>query len=132
MPYKPLQFGGNLPPTSSILGNPVKVSQQVKPSCQFDAVRQTLDLLEDNSHLPGSRTLSCSSIVSNPGSLVATPEQIELFWSSTQEESAVRKATTVAYERLVKKPQLTTKREAVMRFFRFRKSTQRREAEQLT
>lgn len=44
----------------------------------------------------------------------------------------MRKATTVAYERLVKKPQLTTKREAVMRFFRFRKSTQRREAEQLT
>ncbi|KUF95905.1 Hsp70-binding protein 1 [Phytophthora nicotianae] len=132
VPYKPLRFGGSLPPTFSILGNPVNVSRQAKPFRQVDAVRQTLDLLDDNGHRLSSRTLSCTSIVSNPGSLVATPEQIEMFWSSEEEEASARKATTVAYERLVKKPQRTTKREAVMRFFKFRKSTQRREAEQLT
>ncbi|ETO69583.1 hypothetical protein F441_13726 [Phytophthora nicotianae CJ01A1] len=132
VPYKPLRFGGSLPPTFSILGNPVNVSHQAKPFRQVDAVRQTLDLLDDNGHRLSSRTLSCTSIVSNPGSLVATPEQIEMFWSSEEEEASARKATTVAYERLVKKPQRTTKREAVMRFFKFRKSTQRREAEQLT
>ncbi|RAW32246.1 Sterol 3-beta-glucosyltransferase [Phytophthora cactorum] len=132
VPYKPLRFGGSLPPTFFILGTPVKVSHQAKPSRQFDAVRQTLDLLEATGILLDSRTFSCSSIVSNPGSLVATPEQIEMFWSSVEEEAEVRKATAVAYERLVKKPQRATKREAIMRFFRFRKSTQRREAEQLT
>ncbi|KAG6970322.1 hypothetical protein JG688_00004909 [Phytophthora aleatoria] len=132
VPYKPLRFGGSLPPTFFILGTPVKVSHQAKPSRQFDAVRQTLDLLEATGILLDSRTFSCSSIVSNPGSLVATPEQIEMFWSSVEEEAEVRKATAVAYERLVKKPQRATKREAIMRFFRFRKSTQRREAELLT
>ncbi|KAG7382203.1 hypothetical protein PHYPSEUDO_005131 [Phytophthora pseudosyringae] len=129
VPYKPLRFGGNNSPTFSLHDNPRDVPRDAKPARQFDAVHLTLDFLEANGNLLRSRTLSCSSIVSNPGSLVATPEQIEMFWSSTAEEAAVFKATTVAYERLVKKPQRTSKREAVMRFFGLRKSVQRCEAE---
>ncbi|KAL4165395.1 hypothetical protein KRP22_014107 [Phytophthora ramorum] len=70
-------------------------------------------------------------MMSNPASLVVTQEQIEMFWSSAEDEAAVRKATNVAYERLVKKPQPRNKREAVLRFFGFKKAAQRREAELL-
>ncbi|KAG1712275.1 hypothetical protein DVH05_000025 [Phytophthora capsici] len=132
VPYKPLQFAGNYPPTFSLRGNPKEPPCDCKPARQYDVVELALAFLEAHGNLLSSRTLSCSSIVSNPGSLVATPEQIEMFWSSAQEEVAVRKATTIAYERLVKKPQRTSKREAVMRFFGFRKSTQHREAERLS
>ncbi|OWZ16746.1 LOW QUALITY PROTEIN: hypothetical protein PHMEG_0009411 [Phytophthora megakarya] len=132
VPYKPLLFGGNQPPIFSIRGNRNKAPRDGKPARQYDGTRLTLDFLEAHGSLLGSRTLSCSSVVSNPGSLVATPEQIELFWNSSEEELAVRKATAVAYERLVKKPQRTSKREAIMRFFGFKKSVQYRDAERLT
>jgi sterol 3beta-glucosyltransferase len=131
VPYKPLRFSGSRPPTFSIRGNPKEAAPDIKPARQYDAVRLTRDFLEDHGNMLSSRTLSCSSIVSNPGSLVATPEQIETFWSSEEEEAAARKATTVAYERLVKKPPRTSKREAVMRFFGFRKAAERREVERL-
>ncbi|KAJ8544291.1 hypothetical protein ON010_g11977 [Phytophthora cinnamomi] len=132
VPYKPLRYGGNHPPTFSIRGNPEESQRDAKPIRQHDGVPQALKLLEIQGNALGGRSLSCSSVLSNPGSLVATPEQIEMFWSSVEEETAVRRATNVAYERLVKKPHRKSKREAVMRFFGFRKTAQCRDAEQLT
>ncbi|KAE9043522.1 Sterol 3-beta-glucosyltransferase [Phytophthora rubi] len=132
VPYKPLRYGGNHPPTFSIRDNPGEAQRNVKPTRQHDGVPQALELLEIQGNALGGRSLSCSSVLSNPGSLVATPEQIEMFWGSAEEEAEVRRATNVAYERLVKKPPLKSRRDAVMRFFGFRKAAQSREAEKLT
>ncbi|GMF42527.1 unnamed protein product [Phytophthora fragariaefolia] len=132
VPYKPLRYGGSHPPSFSIRDNTVETPNDAKPRRLHDGVPQALELLEIQGTALGGRSLSCSSVLSNPGSLVATPEQIEMFWSSAEEEAVVRKATNVAYERLVKKPEHKTKREAVLRFFGFKKATQRREVEQLT
>ncbi|GMF13905.1 unnamed protein product [Phytophthora lilii] len=132
VPYKPLRYGNNHPPAFSIRGNPGEKLRDSKPARQYNGVPITLELLEAHDGMLSSRTLSCSSMVSNPASLVATPEQIEMFWSSAEEEAAVRRATNIAYERLVKKPQRTSKRETVMRFFGFRKSAQHREVECIT
>ncbi|EGZ07163.1 hypothetical protein PHYSODRAFT_530029 [Phytophthora sojae] len=132
VPYKPLRYGGNHPPTFSIHDNVGEAQRDLKPTRQHDGVPQALELLEIQGYALGGRSLSCSSVLSNPGSLVATPEQIEMFWNSAEEEAAVRRGTNVAYERLVKKLPIKSKREAVMRFFGFRKAAQRREAEQLT
>ncbi|KAL4114886.1 hypothetical protein PRIC2_014339 [Phytophthora ramorum] len=131
VPYKPLRFGGNRPPTFSIRGNLKEPPRDVKPARQYDGVPLALDLLESQDRGLSWRSLSCSSMMSNPASLVVTQEQIEMFWSSAEDEAAVRKATNVAYERLVKKPQPRNKREAVLRFFGFKKAAQRREAELL-
>ncbi|KAG7382211.1 hypothetical protein PHYPSEUDO_005139 [Phytophthora pseudosyringae] len=111
-PYKPLRFGGNHPPTFSVRGNLGEVSRTVKPARQLDTVRLTLDIVATP-----DRTSTTSSMSSTASSALATPTQIAMFWSSAEEETAVRKATNVAYDRLVKKLKRTSKHEAVLRFF---------------
>ncbi|KAG6954892.1 hypothetical protein JG687_00011541 [Phytophthora cactorum] len=54
-----------------------------------------------------------------------------MFWSSAEEEAAVRKATIVAYDRLVKELKNTSKREAMMRFFGVGNEARRRQEELL-
>ncbi|POM68851.1 Hypothetical protein PHPALM_14932 [Phytophthora palmivora] len=56
---------------------------------------------------------------------------IAMFWSSAEEEAAVRKTTNMAYDRLVKKLKRTNKRDAVMRFFGVGSEARRREEELL-
>ncbi|KAL3671186.1 hypothetical protein V7S43_004366 [Phytophthora oleae] len=124
-PFKPLLFGGDHPPTFSIREKAGKTSIVAKPIRQFD-VQLVLDVLEKGQRF----TSSSSSVGSTPSSPVATPAQIAMFWSSAEEEEAVRKATNVAYDRLVKKLKHTSTREAVKKFFGVGNEARRREEEQ--
>ncbi|ETL34478.1 hypothetical protein L914_13205 [Phytophthora nicotianae] len=63
-----------------------------------------------------SSELSQHSSDSSSGSIVAQVVDTEVFWSSTEQEEVVRKATNVAYERLVK-PEDKRKRDKIARLF---------------
>ncbi|KAG6578255.1 Sterol 3-beta-glucosyltransferase [Phytophthora cinnamomi] len=121
VPYTPLRFGGCRTPTFFIRGNPGETTRNVKPIPQHDGVQLALESLE---HGRGRSSSSSSS-----SSLDVSPAKIALFWSSAEEEAAVRKATNVAYARLVKKSQRKSKREALMRFFGVGNEARRREEE---
>ncbi|KAE8908575.1 Sterol 3-beta-glucosyltransferase [Phytophthora fragariae] len=106
VPYRPLRFGGGHPPTFSIRGNAAEVTCDVKPTREpRDGVQLALGALGGDGG---------SSSSSSPTGSRAT---IAMFWSSAGEEAAVRKATSVAYDRIVKKTQRESKRQAVMRCF---------------
>ncbi|RLN85086.1 hypothetical protein BBJ28_00001107 [Nothophytophthora sp. Chile5] len=128
VPYKPLTYGGSHPPTFSIRGNPAETSRNVKPTRRVDAVGLALEALESQDDLRTSASSSLSAL-SAPGSPVARFVNVESFWTTTEEETAVRQATTSAYERLVKKPQRTRKRDALLRLFGAGKQANKREAQ---
>ncbi|ETP38849.1 hypothetical protein F442_13653 [Phytophthora nicotianae P10297] len=128
-PYKPLRYGGHQPPTFSIRDSSQE-SRIVKPVRKYDVVRLTLDMLENPTN-DQSYASSNTSTVSSPSSSRVTSTQIALFWSSAEEEAAVRKATIAAYDRLVKMLKNTSKREAMMRFFGVGNEARRRQEELL-
>ncbi|KAG2846254.1 hypothetical protein PC119_g18163 [Phytophthora cactorum] len=126
-PYRPLRYGGSHPPTFSIRDSLREERRDTKPVRQYDAVRLTLDMLEiptDDQSYASSNT----STGSTPSSSRVTSA---MFWSSAEEEAAVRKATIVAYDRLVKELKNTSKREAMMRFFGVGNEARRRQEELL-
>ncbi|KAH7465802.1 Sterol 3-beta-glucosyltransferase UGT80A2 [Phytophthora ramorum] len=126
VPYKPLRFGGNHSPTFSIRGAHENAFATIKPAHQGDAVCLTQEVL-NSVESERSRMLSSSLGESTPSSLVPTQTQIAMFWSSAEEEAAIRTATNTAYERLVKKPQRIGKRDAVLRFFGVENESRHRE-----
>ncbi|GMF13913.1 unnamed protein product [Phytophthora lilii] len=128
VPYKPLRFGGSQPPVFSIRRNDTKAPSDTKPVRHLDGVPLALDIL-GKMGTNRSSSSSGSSVRSAP-SAHATAAQIAMFWSSAEEEAAVRRATNIAYERLVKKPQHRSKREAVKRLFGVGNEARRREEEQ--
>ncbi|KAE9177384.1 hypothetical protein PF002_g28353, partial [Phytophthora fragariae] len=98
VPYRPLRFGGGHPPTFSIRGNAAEVTCDVKPTREHrDGVQLALGAL--------GKDEGASSSSSPTGSRAS----IAMFWSSAGEEAAVRKATNVAYDRIVKKTQRESK-----------------------
>ncbi|KAG7384864.1 hypothetical protein PHYPSEUDO_002179 [Phytophthora pseudosyringae] len=101
VPYKPLQYDGFRPPVFSICGNPGETSRDVKPSRNLDAVGMALEVLRAQAERRSSE-LSQQLLESSSGSTVVRAVDAELFWSSAEEEEAVRKSTNAAYERLVK------------------------------
>ncbi|KAG2957500.1 hypothetical protein PC121_g25261, partial [Phytophthora cactorum] len=101
VPYKPLHYDGFCPPVFSIHGNPGEIPRDVKLPRKSDAVGVALEVLSTQDERRSSE-LSQHSSDSSPGSIVAQVVDTEVFWSSTEQEEAVRKATNAAYERLVK------------------------------
>ncbi|KAF1790372.1 Glycosyltransferase family 28, N-terminal domain [Phytophthora cactorum] len=95
-----VHYDGFCPPVFSIHGNPGEIPRDVKPPRNLDAVGVALEVLSTQDERRSSE-LSQHSSDSSPGSIVAQVVDTELFWSSTEQEEAVRKATNAAYERLV-------------------------------
>ncbi|KUF87055.1 hypothetical protein AM588_10001368 [Phytophthora nicotianae] len=115
VPYKPLHYDGFCPPVFSICGNPGEIPRDVKPSRKLDAIGMALEVLNAQDERRSSE-LSQHSSDSSSGSIVAQVVDTEVFWSSTEQEEVVRKATNVAYERLVK-PEDKRKRDKIARLF---------------
>ncbi|ETN20760.1 hypothetical protein PPTG_03688 [Phytophthora nicotianae INRA-310] len=115
VPYKPLHYDGFCPPVFSICGNPGEIPRDVKPSRKLDAIGMALEVLNAQDERRSSE-LSQHSSDSSSGSIVAQVVDTEVFWSSTEQEEAVRKATNVAYERLVK-PDGLRKRDKLAHMF---------------
>lgn len=88
-PFRPLRYGGKDPPTFSIRDCSRNKSRSTKPVRQYDAVRATLDVLEiettDQSYASSNNFTGSSPISSS-----LTSTQIAMFWSSAEEEAAVR------------------------------------------
>ncbi|GMF36558.1 unnamed protein product [Phytophthora fragariaefolia] len=121
VPYRPLRFGGDHAPMFSIRGNSADTLPDVKPMHDRYGFHLAMNTVEDN---PSQTSRSSSG-----NSPTANPAQIALFWSSGEEEAAVRRATNMAYDRLVKKTQRKSKREAVMQFFGVGNEARRRKEE---
>ncbi|KAI9991152.1 hypothetical protein PInf_018784 [Phytophthora infestans] len=115
VPYKPLQYDGFRPPQLSIRGNPGEIPRDVKPSRNLEAVEMALEVLNAQDERRSSELSQHSSDCSSEG-VMAQAADPELFWSSTEQEEAVRKATNVAYERLVK-PESMRKRNKLAHLF---------------
>ncbi|KAF4038234.1 hypothetical protein GN244_ATG09651 [Phytophthora infestans] len=105
VPYKTLQYDGFRPPQLSIGGYPSEIPRDVKPSRSLEAVEMALEVLNAQDERRSSELSQRSSDCSSEG-VMAQAADPELFWSSTEQEEAVRKATNVAYERLVQSENL--------------------------
>jgi sterol 3beta-glucosyltransferase len=102
VPYKPLQYDGFCPPVFSLRGNPGEIPRDVKPSRGLDAVGMAVEVLNAQGERRSSELRRASE--SSAGSLNARVVDTEVFWTTKEEEEAVRKSTNAAYERLVKPP----------------------------
>lgn len=63
VPYKPLRYGGNHPPTFSIHDNVGEAQRDLKPTRQHDGVPQALELLEIQGYALGGRSLLLLRVV---------------------------------------------------------------------
>nr|KAE8924278.1 Sterol 3-beta-glucosyltransferase [Phytophthora fragariae] len=114
LPYKPLQYDGFCPPVFSIRGNPGEIPRDVKPPRGLDGVGMTIEVLNAQDERRSSELSLHSSESSSSGD--AQVVDTEVFWTSKEEEDAVRKSTNAAYERLVK-PRALRKRDKLAHMF---------------